>query len=134
MSSEHLRRMEWDKHMDDKKPAVASEQPTCPSCNHSLKDNDHGFDQNDAHMEGDKLVHSGCCTYCKVCGGDQPTAAPLAALKAFAEHLRGAYPNLCRDRLDPIIAKFVRAEAAQAKNQPVENQPTLAEYQRRLGV
>jgi len=26
-----------------------------------------GFDQNDGHMEGEKLVHSGQCTYCVVC-------------------------------------------------------------------
>lgn len=39
----------------------------CPDCKHSLKDNMHGFDQNDAHMEGNKLVHHGTCTYCREC-------------------------------------------------------------------
>lgn len=39
----------------------------CTLCGHSLIDNEHGFDQNDAWMEGDKLVHSGRCTYCKIC-------------------------------------------------------------------
>lgn len=40
---------------------------TCNLCGHTLKDNSHGFDQNDAWMDGDKLVHSGSCTYCKIC-------------------------------------------------------------------
>lgn len=39
----------------------------CPLCGHSLEDNQHGFDQNDASMDGDKLVHCGRCTYCRVC-------------------------------------------------------------------
>lgn len=46
----------------------------CDLCNHSLADNQHGFDQNDAWMEEDtgsetgyKLVHSGSCTYCRIC-------------------------------------------------------------------
>lgn len=39
----------------------------CSSCNHSLENNSHGFDQSDAHMDGDTLVHSGRCTYCKEC-------------------------------------------------------------------
>lgn len=39
----------------------------CPDCHHSLKENNHGFDQNDGWIEGDKLVHSGSCTYCRIC-------------------------------------------------------------------
>jgi hypothetical protein len=39
----------------------------CALCDHSLVDNLHGFDQNDAWMEGGKLIHSGTCTYCKEC-------------------------------------------------------------------
>ncbi len=39
----------------------------CPDCHHNLKDNDHGFDQNDGWIENNKLVHSGHCTYCKEC-------------------------------------------------------------------
>lgn len=41
--------------------------PICELCKHSLLNNSHGFDQNDAWMEGDKLVHSGRCSYCKEC-------------------------------------------------------------------
>jgi hypothetical protein len=39
----------------------------CELCGHFLEGNSHGFDQNDAVMDGDVLVHSGHCTYCKVC-------------------------------------------------------------------
>lgn len=39
----------------------------CESCGHSMEGNAHGFDQNDAYMDGDKLIHSGKCTYCIVC-------------------------------------------------------------------
>lgn len=39
----------------------------CELCGHSLEFNEHGFDQNDAVMVGDELIHSGQCTYCKVC-------------------------------------------------------------------
>ena len=39
----------------------------CKDCGHSLRNNLHGFDQNDAFLDGDKLVHSGSCTYCRVC-------------------------------------------------------------------
>lgn len=47
-------------------------QPTpikqnCNLCNHTLENNNHGFDQNDAWLEGDKLIHSGKCTYCIYC-------------------------------------------------------------------
>lgn len=48
---------------------------TCELCGHSLLDNLHGFDQNDADDNGD-LTHSGrCtgCTYCKVCGEESLT-------------------------------------------------------------
>lgn len=51
-----------------------NEEASCSSCGHSLRDNQHGFDQNDAYLEDDstseagyKLVHSGRCTYCKYC-------------------------------------------------------------------
>jgi hypothetical protein len=39
----------------------------CPDCGHSLENNLHGFDQNDAWIEDDKLIHSGHCTYCREC-------------------------------------------------------------------
>lgn len=40
----------------------------CLMCKHSLENNMHGFDQNDAYLdENGKLVHSGRCTYCKIC-------------------------------------------------------------------
>lgn len=39
----------------------------CKSCGHSLKDNDHGPDQNDFEMDGDKCFYVGSCTYCKAC-------------------------------------------------------------------
>jgi len=39
----------------------------CNLCGHDLVDNKHGFDQNDAWMDGDKLKHGGTCTYCKFC-------------------------------------------------------------------
>ena len=42
----------------------------CDLCGHPLENNSHGFDQNDAYMDGDKLVHSGHCTYCKYCTGN----------------------------------------------------------------
>jgi len=44
----------------------------CHLCGHSMKNNSHGFDQNDAWMDGDKLVHLGQCTYCKVCQFGDP--------------------------------------------------------------
>ena len=42
---------------------------TCPDCGHSLKDNEHGPDQNDYDYEPEtgKTVHMGSCTYCKEC-------------------------------------------------------------------
>ena len=45
----------------------AERAPVCDLCKHSLANNDHGFDQNDAMMDDDKLVHSGSCTYCNEC-------------------------------------------------------------------
>jgi len=47
--------------------AHTNETKSCPDCRHSLKNNEHGFDQNDADMDGDVLVHSGQCTYCREC-------------------------------------------------------------------
>jgi len=45
----------------------ATVENKCSLCGHSLKDNLHGFDQNDGVMQGDRLVHTGTCTYCKFC-------------------------------------------------------------------
>lgn len=40
----------------------------CTLCGHELENNKHGFDQNDAYIdENNELIHSGRCTYCKVC-------------------------------------------------------------------
>jgi hypothetical protein len=40
----------------------------CGLCGHYLTPNNmHGFDQNDAVMDGEKFVHSGRCTYCREC-------------------------------------------------------------------
>lgn len=40
----------------------------CGMCNHTLKDNNHGFDQNDAYLnEENEVCHYGSCTYCKYC-------------------------------------------------------------------
>lgn len=39
----------------------------CPDCGHSLVNNEHGPDQNDFDLDGDKLVYLGSCTYCKEC-------------------------------------------------------------------
>lgn len=40
----------------------------CSLCHHSLENNPHGFDQNDAHIDKTgKMTHSGQCTYCKEC-------------------------------------------------------------------
>lgn len=39
----------------------------CDLCDHTLVGNLHGFDQNDGWIEGDKFIHSGHCTYCKIC-------------------------------------------------------------------
>lgn len=49
----------------------------CPHCGHSLADNHHGFDQNDAYLDGDSLVHSGSCTYCKICNPPHKEEAPM---------------------------------------------------------
>jgi hypothetical protein len=46
---------------------AADTSEKCPMCEHSLAGNRHGFDQNDATMDGDKLVHGGRCTYCYTC-------------------------------------------------------------------
>jgi hypothetical protein len=41
---------------------------SCPFCGHLLENNDHGLDQNDATLnELYEFVHSGSCTYCRVC-------------------------------------------------------------------
>jgi hypothetical protein len=39
----------------------------CPDCGHSLKDNQHGPDQNDFDHTG---KHLGYCTYCRYCRQD----------------------------------------------------------------
>lgn len=41
--------------------------PKCAYCGHSLKDNNHGIDQNDVNLVDNKIKHSGVCTYCKYC-------------------------------------------------------------------
>lgn len=51
----------------------------CEWCGHTLEDNLHGFDQCDADMDGETLVHSGRCTYCKICNPglyDDPSVKP----------------------------------------------------------
>lgn len=56
---------ERDRHAQLSRP---QEPPkVCVLCHHSLEDNQHGFDQNDAEVAGEQLVHSGTCTYCKIC-------------------------------------------------------------------
>ena len=47
--------------------AVTPESSVCDLCKHPMKDNNHGPDQNDFIMDGDKLVHLGVCTYCIYC-------------------------------------------------------------------
>jgi len=43
----------------------------CELCSHSLDNNLHGLDQNDAWLDEDgTLVHGGICTYCKICRGE----------------------------------------------------------------
>jgi hypothetical protein len=58
----------------------------CNLCGHTLVNNSHGFDQNDAHMEGDELIHHGRCTYCRFCNPsifeDTSTAATLSTMSA----------------------------------------------------
>lgn len=44
-----------------------SDKHICTLCGHTLKNNKHGFDQNDGYLQGDKLIHNGTCTYCKFC-------------------------------------------------------------------
>lgn len=46
---------------------VKDNSGACNGCGHSLENNMHGFDQNDGWLDGDRLVHSGRCTYCKIC-------------------------------------------------------------------
>jgi hypothetical protein len=48
------------------------ESNICPECKHSLKDNEHGPDQNDFIMEEDNLTYLGSCTYCKECNPPIP--------------------------------------------------------------
>jgi hypothetical protein len=47
---------------------TAKSVEVCRDCGHSLENNLHGFDQNDAWLDDqDHLVHSGHCTYCRFC-------------------------------------------------------------------
>jgi hypothetical protein len=40
----------------------------CNLCGHTLENNSHGFDQNDAVMTKDgDCIHLGSCTYCRYC-------------------------------------------------------------------
>src|SRR5579859_2558397 len=48
-------------------PTMSNTLSNCELCGHSLEDNEHGFDQGDAEMDGDELIHSGRCTYCREC-------------------------------------------------------------------
>ena len=43
----------------------AVDEYECILCGHSKVDNKHGFDQYDMYMNGDKVIHTGRCTYCK---------------------------------------------------------------------
>ena len=45
---------------------------TCPDCGHTLKDNNHGPDQNDFfyNYTAGKYEHSGVCTYCIYCNDE----------------------------------------------------------------
>lgn len=47
--------------------ALTLKAALCGLCKHLTIDNTHGFDQNDADMIDDKLVHYGRCTYCNLC-------------------------------------------------------------------
>lgn len=58
-ASNKVTQEEWDR--------IFNSHETCCWCGHSLKNNNHGFDQNDARLEGDELKHLGRCTYCKEC-------------------------------------------------------------------
>lgn len=58
----------YDGYFTEAKQAL-EELKICPTCHHSMENNQHGFDQNDGHMEGEKLILSGRCTYCKICRG-----------------------------------------------------------------
>ena len=40
---------------------------SCEFCHHSLKNNNHGWDQNDMETINNVQMHSGRCTYCNVC-------------------------------------------------------------------
>lgn len=44
--------------------------PFCRDCKHLMRNNSHGFDQNDGYVENGILIHYGKCTYCKVCRGE----------------------------------------------------------------
>lgn len=85
----------WDRrirNLRDAKPGnvapTATPAPLCELCHHSLKDNLHGFDQNDADFDGDNLVHSGHCTYCKECN---PALGRLLLKKRAAAGTSGGF-------------------------------------------
>lgn len=50
-------------NFDDLATAIETSISVCNYCNHSLKDNSHGVDQNDF----DGTIYRGKCTYCKEC-------------------------------------------------------------------
>lgn len=53
---------------------------TCPDCGHTLHENEHGIDQNDVIVDGeDNLVHSGKCTYCKICNPRPDPSEPATS-------------------------------------------------------
>jgi hypothetical protein len=54
----------WNKFFENRK----SNKKTCNLCGHSLKNNNHGGDQNDFYInENNELIYRGKCTYCKIC-------------------------------------------------------------------
>lgn len=62
-------------------PAAPSAEPVCRDCGHSMVNNSHGFDQNDGWLDETetKIIHSGRCTYCRVCNPPRPQPDPPPA-------------------------------------------------------
>jgi hypothetical protein len=48
---------------------MMSKEKTCGSCNHTLKHNTHGPDQDDYYydQEKDEILYVGACIYCAIC-------------------------------------------------------------------
>lgn len=65
---ENIIELIFDAEVDGYEPDCVVVDIICTMCNHSLKDNDHGLDQNDIWMdEKEEVHHTGSCTYCKEC-------------------------------------------------------------------